>query len=1378
MLFARPPLTNSPFFSFIVCSFAPMSGSTGLMRCVIPQGRKDGKKVKGSTFQSIVGVGQQPGENFAALNVLHQVERGKPLERLLAPEFRSVWLGLDKTFQEVEEENVRRSETAERRKKFAERRAKFEKSKESATISISATSRQMIEDALLEQKGSASKETSSTSVPSSSDATVVSPSKAGSIRQELVAMGFAVFDAVDASQMFSSVNEALDYLCLNLDESELPSLFAPTSEVEVVLFQSGSEKSGSRLVRPQDRDSLMRLLRLSKYSVEKALRKSAGDLDLAFNVLYNTLTHNMLCKHFYLDLADSFKAMATEQKSMEEESITAIYGEDAKAGFGIYPEFRNKWAAVIRIQEGFSGITYTKPVTIVVLDIDGFYPFSAPVVLAGINFESNESGKSTLTAAQARVLMRAAASEIVSLRRIAAEDLPSSEPLPVTHGVLSFLCGASEGDLMFTSPRKLQMPSISEHPAEGKSNQTYIKNGSNNSRRFEASGKGRSYRRTKPLQVNALKPSPQLDVMQKRRTSLPAHSARGTILTAVRNNRVVVVSGATGSGKTTQVPQFLLEEATNTREPISIVCTQPRRIAAMSVAERVAAERCQVVGEDVGYQVKLNTKTSAKTRLVFCTTGVLLRRLQADPTLDSLTHVLVDEVHERSVETDFLLLLLREISVARPALKVLLMSATLDPAKFSNYFSVALSKDSQGTEVPVISIPGRTFPVDEYYLADVVKMTSYRLKPGDRYARRTGKVAHKGKYGPEPLEGSIRPPVRNSATLVAAADDPVIDNWDDEPEICGNDTTRALLDTPIERASSSGKQALLEEKRTTSLIDEAIVNIDLINTLVRKIDAADRLSDKMGAILIFVPGVAEISALIRKLTSNQGNNSLWVLPLHSLLSPDQQRKVFSKPPKGMRKVICATNIAETSITVEDVTVVIDTLRAKEMGYDALNGSSVLEEQFISKAAAKQRAGRAGRVSRGTCYRLVRKNTYENRIVAQQIPEIQRVALEHLVLNILSIIPDSQTENDPKTFLSKAVDPPKVESINKAISNLIDIGALVQIENENGYEGAQKVTLTSLGKHLSGLPVDARIGKLLIYGSVFSCMDPALTIAASISERSPFFSPFDKREEARAARQHFVWGKSDLLTFVKAFEAWRDLKENKQGYAAEQAFCNKYFLSRKTLMSIEDGRRQLSNAIADAGFGISGNRHVGPRWERDKHVNQYSTNVRVLKAMICAALYPNIARIDLPDKTYHEVAGGSVANNYHSKDLRLRSKSGERLFLHPESVNFHEGKYETRWLAYFSKVKTSRTFVRDSTMVSPYAILLFGGKITIQHEKKQMTVDGWIVFKSPARVAVLARELRRQLDTLLLRKFEDADINLREEGRAVNDAIIRLITQES
>lgn len=1390
MQFSGPDHLHVYIFLFLAhISFQKMAGDTGVMRCTIPQGRKDGKKVKGNAFDRIVGVGALPGEEYAALNVLHQMEHGKPFERLLAPEFRGVWLDLDKRFAEVQEEQSQRAANRERRQQQAERRARFEKANESATINISAASRQMIEDALLEQKATITNASGAVQgKPSSSDPRQLE-SKKRNVKDELASMGFSELDAKDASQRFATITDAIDYLCLNLDEAELPPSFAPTSDVEVVQFYSGSGKQARGLVDLRSTEILTRMLCLSKHAAQKALRLAEGEMDRAMGLLYNTLTHNCLAEEFFIPRADGVLRLSQEEKILEAESTMAIYGEDAMIGVGKFPAIENRWAAVIRREDGFPQIGYTGSISIAIVDVDGFYPFSAPLVVIFSAHDDSSSDKRILSASRRRVLMRAAAGEIMSLRKsygTRADNSPDSlTPVPVVHAILSFLCDATEEEVMSSAAGRESSYSQSNRPIASRiKNRTTGAHSSKTVRITTTSTKVHKQRTDQPLRVEKLKGSPELSDMQARRAMLPAHHSRAKILANVKRNQVVVISGATGSGKTTQVPQYLLEEAATSGDPISIVCTQPRRIAAMSVAERVAAERCQKVGDTVGYQVKLNAQRSKNTRLLFCTTGVLLRRLQSDPQLESLTHILVDEVHERSVETDFLLLLLRDIATNRPSLRIVLMSATLDAKKFSNYFASALASGKMNVHVPIISIPGRTFPVEELYLEEAVQKSQYSIMPGSRYAKRVGKTAHIGKYGFEPREGISIPRPRNSATAAAGRDDIAMDDERHNLELgtkCGFQDV-AAAETTVGRHFPSHpdlneKQAGAEAKRTIALLDESVVNPDLIEKLVRRIDMVGRNNQEYGAILIFLPGMAEISGVLRKLSTGTNAQELWPLPLHSLLSPDDQRKVFSKPPHGKRKVICATNIAETSITVEDVTVVIDTLRAKEMSYDSLNRASVLAEGFISKAAAKQRAGRAGRVSKGTCYRLVRRHTFENRLAAQQAPEIQRVALEQLVLHMLSIIPKEQSKNDPLMVLGKAVDPPDRESITTAISNLIDIGALKQTANAESTT-SQLVELTALGRHLTGLPVDARIGKLLIFGSLFGCVDAVLTIAATIAERSPFYAPFDKREEARAARALFVWGKSDLLTFVKAFDAWRELRESRPGFTAENEFCSTHFLSRKTLISISDGRKQLADALADAGFGLPNTGRSERGWERHAAVNQYNNNVRVVKAVVCAALYPNVARIDLPDSTYYEVAGGTVANEHEARKIKLRSKTGERLFLHPGSVNFHECNYESRWLAYNAKIKTTKMYVRDSTMVSPYAILLFGGEIAVQHKKGQMSVDGWVIFKAPARVAVLARELRRQLDSLLLRKFEDADIDLNEEGRAVKDAIIRLITTES
>lgn len=1307
--------------------------------------------------------------------MLHQVERGKPLERLLAPEYREVWLSLDKRYAEMQQHQEKRSAIAKSRKQTAERRANFEKNRESATISIAAASRQLIEDALLQQQ--LSKEPSkATHSNLETGIAKLSACDGNEVRRELLDLGFAELDADDASQMFSNISDALDYLCLNLDESELPSSFAAKADVEIVQFYSKESSQGPTRVDIVQRDDLCRYLCLSRYASEKALKKADGVYEDAFFILYESLTHNIFTRS---PSPENDISALTSQRIEEKDILLAIYGEDVEAGFGIFPAFPDKWSVIVRVSDGFPAVGYQGNASVVFVDSDGQYPFSAPIVLVLESRKTIDSEIGTLTGSQKRLLMRGAAGKVAELRlsfdAIATGESTVPNPVCCVYEVITFLCTATAENLFrsasstFILRTETSVPGVEERAGHA------LLEGNEGVRRKKIVRE----KIHRPVMPDPLRESPELLERKRRRAGLPAFNTRSEILSKVIDNQVVVISGATGSGKTTQIPQFLLEEASENRTPISIVCTQPRRIAAMSVAERVASERCQSVGESIGYQVKLNSKLSRQTRLVFCTTGVLLRRLQSDPHLESVTHVVLDEVHERSSETDFLMLVLRDILPKRRSLRVILMSATLDAQKFAAYFSSTPSSPSQWkATVPIITIPGRTYPVDELYLEDAVRLAGYTLKPGDRYARKRGSSYQRGRFAAEVTAASSDYYARTSATEAAAADDPTDDDvFFSDSE--GDSSETAPRYSPNAQQSNTlvplGVSNSHDYGRMASLMDESVVNFDLIDLLVRRITLTSASEDNSGAILVFLPGTSDISTLIRRLSTGPGSNEIWPLPLHSLLSPEDQRKVFKLPPKGKRKVICSTNIAETSITINDVTVVIDTLRVKELSFDPLNSASILSECFISKAAARQRAGRAGRVSKGICYRLVRSNTFRTKLKAHQQPEIQRIALEHLVLNVLCIVSESHRENSIYKFFSKAIDPPDEGAVATAVNNLVDIGALCKV-GKKGEKGNGDVEMTALGKHLAGLPVDARIGKLLIYGSVFGCLDAALTIAATISERSPFYAPVDKREEARSAKGKFHWGKSDLLTYANAYEKWRELGENGLGYRAQQKFCSEHFLIRKSLIAIGDNRKKLAHALRDIGFS---GRQVNTReWERSDQFNKNGKNLRILRAVICAALYPNVARIDLPPTKYREVAGGSIPVSHNAKDLKLRIKNNTRVFLHPESTNFHTGNYETRWLAYYEKVHTSKLFIRDSTMVSPYAILLFGGEIGVNHKNGQMSVDRWVVFKAPAQIAVLARELRRELDQLLLRKFENADLDITNDGNAVKDAIIRLITHES
>lgn len=352
--------------------------------------------------------------------------------------------------------------------------------------------------------------------------------------------------------------------------------------------------------------------------------------------------------------------------------------------------------------------------------------------------------------------------------------------------------------------------------------------------------------------------TPAQKKMLTARQSLPAWSKRQAVIDAVQNNQCTIISGETGSGKSTQSVQFILDHLINSQKgtSVKIVCTQPRRISALGLSDRVSAERCSQEGQEVGYIIRGDSRVSADTKIIFMTTGVLLRRLQSSPNLDTaladLSHIFVDEVHERTLDTDFLLSLIREALKVRKDLRLILMSATLDSNLFLDYFGGK-------SKVGLVHIEGRTFPVTDYYLDDVVRFT----KAG-----------------------------RSSMTR------------DDEEDVnTGFDTGKAIM--------SLG----------------AGINYNLIADLVSHIDS--ELGAEEGGVLVFLPGTLEIDRCLQALRQNSG---LLPLPLHASLTPMDQKRVFPPAPRGKRKVIACTNVAETSITIEDIVAVVDTGRVKETRY--------------------------------------------------------------------------------------------------------------------------------------------------------------------------------------------------------------------------------------------------------------------------------------------------------------------------------------------------------------------------------------------------------------------------------------------------------------
>jgi ATP-dependent RNA helicase DHX36 len=425
----------------------------------------------------------------------------------------------------------------------------------------------------------------------------------------------------------------------------------------------------------------------------------------------------------------------------------------------------------------------------------------------------------------------------------------------------------------------------------------------------------------------------------------------------------------------------------------------------MAVAERVAAERGEKIGATVGYSIRLESKVSKDTRLLFCTTGILLRRLQSDPDLSDVTHVVVDEVHERDLLSDFLLVILRSLATRRRDFRLVAMSATVDAELFQRYFEA---------EVPgtcgCIEIPGRTFPVAEYRLEDAIEATGYVVDPDGEYAAgseanfNSKSVAGGSRRTFNPLSGGVGG-AGGASSRAAKASRAAKESLE----------RTSLMDDVTEETRASYPGYSEATLRCLQTVDEEKINLELIEALVALI--ADEYED--GAILIFLPGMAEIRALHERLLAELEDveNRFALVPLHSTLSSEEQRLTFSKPPPGVRKVVMATNIAETSVTIDDVVFVIDAGRVRETRYDPVTRMSSLVTAWCSRASGRQRRGRAGRVREGYCFHLY-SSRKEKTLADFATPEISRVPLDALCLQIKIL-----KLGDVRAFLRRAIEPP-------------------------------------------------------------------------------------------------------------------------------------------------------------------------------------------------------------------------------------------------------------------------------------------------------------------------------------------------------------------
>ncbi|KAK5649108.1 hypothetical protein RI129_004000 [Pyrocoelia pectoralis] len=700
---------------------------------------------------------------------------------------------------------------------------------------------------------------------------------------------------------------------------------------------------------------------------------------------------------------------------------------------------------------------------------------------------------------------------------------------------------------------------------------------------------------------------------------LPISDYKENLIDLLKENSVVIVKGEPGCGKSTRVPQYVLEawsrDAAESNSLCRIVVTQPRRLAAVSLAERVAYERNERVGSTIGYHIRFNNNFSKKTGyIMYCTTGILLNRLQSDPKLSDCSHIILDEAHERDVNIDLLMNLIRHALVLNPKLKVLVMSATMDAEMFQKYFDNAA----------ILNIPGFTYPVEEYFLTD---------KSLETY------------------------------------------------EMCFS--------------------------KFPQVIPKDVVNC------IKYIDE----SKPEGAILCFLPGWEDITR-VKNLMPQR--TDMVTLCLHSRLSLADQKKIFSKPPPGVRKIILATNIAETSVTIDDVVYVIDTGIHKEERLDAQKGVLCIDNHWISKASAKQRKGRAGRCQSGECYHLYPESHYQT-FLDYSIPEILRTSLTKIVL-------DSKVySNNMKAveFLEQLICPPDKAAIESAIQELKELELLD--ENEN---------LTPLGRTLSNFQLHPKLGKAMVNSVVFKCVSPIIDIVTLYSDDTALFSN-DLVDKQRILQNLQKQSKtSDHLAMMQLFEKWLYYIESKD-FATATRMCKELGLVQPKLLTLQKLRNvhveYLHKGLSDV-LPIS---------------DDFSDDYELVKAVLLSGVGNILRRRDW-----------DIVKGRQKKKTILLTRHNHRATITSASVNTR--KSPPNFLVYINETISNlrrTSLIRETSSVSPLSVLLFGigeiqiedlnsGKICEESDDKVLMKLGksGIEFQCDKSHAVTIKECKEVLET--------------------------------